>query len=794
MAKSRGTPDLLHFVAAAKRFLSAQPWTRWSEPRLFAFEIPDENNPVIAFVAGRHAPTFGMVCAFGTEAEAMIRSDDDPWSTDYELANLYFDRSNTDKNYRRDMQAAGWTQSILPVIAIKSSGKDPRMARRRERQLVTWVLNAFVKAEANGMLDEVSDSSLDGTVKTLPLIRAAGKVQDPVVEFTKHSLRPETLARIADSEGASMASRPETRTKSIGTPRNVAVFRDVENTSHFPESTQRWGIAFEQMDTGLRGLVRMEDPRLFVVADLTNDKIVSMRPVDGADWKEATSTLFDAFYCPADDREPVLPKSVVFLHEDIDTAFGASLRELGIDCHVDDEDGDMRRFVDQLLEGLAGAVGGQTALAHAPEVVPAPDDLAGWKRADAALTQALLQPLPSVTPRMQRKFYGDDFDPDRVGRDNPTVAMSFYEWRVFDYRGNARSATLAERFVRNEVPECWRILIERRSGATPTLARIESIDVGTSLEIVDVYSGQRWTIHDHAMSMSAKVDILVALRVYPVGDFHFAMLAGPLLTSHQIDDATRTLVAEGFDPEKGFVGAAHLLGRLWSVASTGQALPARLVSAEGDRLCFVKATFHARDPAALTRALDERPDLEFDGESWACFAGKTIVSQPERVLGHIRIFDDEVLVETMTEERFETIRSWLEALPGVMHRETTTEDPMDLLRSGGARNRHRDDEASLADIDHQLGLVSETNGGSQPRLVDLPEVHDSLRRQQLAWLDEKIPMFGDKTPREMARDPDGRARVAAVIRTMRRPGGVSDSYEVPRAEMLRELGLESGFE
>jgi hypothetical protein len=38
-----------------------------------------------------------------------------------------------------------------------------------------------------------------------------------------------------------------------------------------------------------------------------------------------------------------------------------------------------------------------------------------------------------------------------------------------------------------------------------------------------------------------------------------------------------------------------------------------------------------------------------------------------------------------------------------------------------------------------------------------------IERQHLSWADTEIPLLGGKTPREMVRTAEGRARVAAMI-------------------------------
>jgi hypothetical protein len=61
------------------------------------------------------------------------------------------------------------------------------------------------------------------------------------------------------------------------------------------------------------------------------------------------------------------------------------------------------------------------------------------------------------------------------------------------------------------------------------------------------------------------------------------------------------------------------------------------------------------------------------------------------------------------------------------------------------------------------------------------------------WLDDKLPMLGGKTPREAARDFDGRERLVAVLKDLenleaRRKRDTGFGYDT--LWLWRELGIE----
>ena len=70
-------------------------------------------------------------------------------------------------------------------------------------------------------------------------------------------------------------------------------------------------------------------------------------------------------------------------------------------------------------------------------------------------------------------------------------------------------------------------------------------------------------------------------------------------------------------------------------------------------------------------------------------------------------------------------------------------------------------------------------------------LHRAVREQVWRWLDERVPALGDLTPREACATEDGRRHVAILVRTMPAVTTPSGPIEVPREELLRELGISS---
>jgi len=80
-----------------------------------------------------------------------------------------------------------------------------------------------------------------------------------------------------------------------------------------------------------------------------------------------------------------------------------------------------------------------------------------------------------------------------------------------------------------------------------------------------------------------------------------------------------------------------------------------------------------------------------------------------------------------------------------------------------------------------------------PKHVERKVMKRFLDDHYRKWLDDKLPMLGGKTPREAARDFDGRERLVAVLKDLenleaRRKRDTGFGYDT--LWLWRELGIE----
>ena len=107
----------------------------------------------------------------------------------------------------------------------------------------------------------------------------------------------------------------------------------------------------------------------------------------------------------------------------------------------------------------------------------------------------------------------------------------------------------------------------------------------------------------------------------------------------------------------------------------------------------------------------------------------------------------------------------------------------------------------LADLQAAGGIGGGAASEEHNRLAELPEVREKISAMMAAhwehWVDQPIPILGNRTPMEAVEDPDGREIVESLVmqaeRTGRSPnlpklcfGGCVSGWVSPEAEANRQ--------
>jgi len=752
-------------LAAAFAFHARKLWLEYEHDECFALVVPGEEHPMFACTMGQRGQEFGLVVFRGPAAAASLlnlvqrdaRDVDIPDEAAFMGFSMtrYEDAPPAGRSFLAKAGFAGRRADEVPFFIAKDAGRDPRKVTLKEAGSLLYVLKGTLKARDAGML---VPRPLRAGEETLTLI-VSGDPLDPEVTTE--------FRRLASQRPPSVAPLSQLR----------AELRDL------PRIPNRWLIGCPVMPVSIGTDDRTV--RMVLVVDEGSVMIVVGRPAQGG-IPEAVELVCGAFRGENELKVRGIPAEVLIANQELFHALSPVLDSLGVRCRYEPA----MPLLNAVLQGFVRHLEGGE---HEPEdgegemeSVPRPDDLEEWKRCDASLylrAQARLRDIPASADKALARYFGSADAGDRFlgNPDDPFASMCFFEWFWQDYRRKEKSQTLAEKMLSEELPKPQGLLLEARIRATPSIYKVERIERGISLTLLDVLFGGEVVLHDKSLSQSAMPDISFPARVFPAGSFHFGAPLGPPLSAMDTDAALEFLKRQGLKLTRdGVKDGSHLFGRLWQWAEKERAQRAmpHMANTDGDDLCFHTATYAVQDEAQARAALAARQDVEHDPEEgdyrWfrANDPATSILPGDSISLGNLSFVGDELLVEVNSAERLRKARAWLDQIPGIQFKSLRVQTLDEAMKAG-------------TPPDAKLGRQE------APMTPELREhVQQVMHQHYMRWLDTPLPMFGGKTPRQMCRTPEGRRQVARLIRTTPKPmGPAGPDVDVPRKEMFDALGL-----
>jgi hypothetical protein len=453
-----------------------------------------------------------------------------------------------------------------------------------------------------------------------------------------------------------------------------------------------------------------------------------------------------------------------------------------------------------------GAPPGRPASAPEPRRwsrIPENDDIGAWRTVNRQLSTIAMSSMPDGLGgdrRLLARYFGGEQAAREVLQDPELSAFAvsaLSEWLWIDHRPGGRGSTHAEQMLAGEVegvslvpPE--RILLEAMSEAPVSLYVVRSVEPGRSLVLEDLLRGGRLEVRDRALSETARVEMAVAARVYPVGDpvggTHFISGLGPPLSPFQIGGAQQLLDDLGLETtSKALRRGAHLFGRIWHWRQELPEIPL-LRTTDGEDMELHHGTFRARHPAKAWQALAAQPELEpGDDDQVLIWLEPGGSASGPKIIAHLRLDGYRIDVETNSAARWERVRARLEGLDRVTlddHESQSVQEALaafkEVEESGTGEAEAVSDSASHTDLPVDL---------ADPEILEA--IREELRERQLAWLDEPVPALGGETPRDAVRTAAGRRRVQQMIRAMPAVslGEGVPPIEPPRDELRRRLGI-----
>jgi hypothetical protein len=622
----------------------------------------------------------------------------------------------------------------IPSFSYRVAGRRGRPPNRDERRVLLYVLHALLRADDDGML------------RPAPVARGANLTR---LTASGDPLRPEIAyetIKFIDVSGGAV---------------DVATdFDDVRDLASLPRIDRAYGAHLVKAPS--ESGERLDRMHILFVLDVESGRMMDAAPVDGRDVEEAARRLEAAFGNADDPSEHGVPREIHCTSEDLRGAVAKRLEPFGVRCllnrNLPSIDESFDRFV-------AAAASVRHDSSEADEPV-APDDLSAWKAADRAVCEMVGRQVVfgrHVNPPNAGAFFGDGETAyrfiEQAGKDG-ALMMAFCEWFFVSGTSRKRPHSLLEHALAENPPRTIRALLEARRDGRTSIFLVESATPGESLELRDVSTGRRTKVTDIEMSKSAKPGFILAARLHAAGAFNFASLLSPAFApaDHQAVFEVLRRAGAGVGLEKLYA-KPHLVGRLWDLASALARTPRpaiRLTNFDGEPHVKHEALYSMNDPAGAREALLSREGVDGD-ESTDAYVwtrkeapGRKPISNT--IVARLRLIGESLLVSTNSAKRHQAAHRWIRKIPGVRLVSVKTE-PFDLNRKGPK------DDALPSATDERAELAPES-------AAELQAAFDAYAE---AWIDEKIPVLGGKTPRQAVKTAPGRARVRLLLNSMSDP-------------------------
>lgn len=763
MDRKDGLPRL---IEAARELHKRTLWQRFENADCFGLRLPGEGELMVASVMGGGGEQFGLSLFRGPNAVEVfveLTTCEAPDSDLYDAMDLvglsmdpFGEMPPHVQAYFREAGIHPKQRDLLPTPLIKPPHRQPRLPDDGELAMMLAAIKATVWADRRELLHPATADDPSGVC----VIDVEGEPTDPAVSVTREPLpQPGAIAQPSVFAGS---GADFTGFKRAG-------------EAHWVVGTPSLPLGVADDDRSMQALL---------VIDLISGKVLEGLPFFADELRSAVDQLTETL-----EREG-MPASIAFASRNLHDALRPPLEKAGVRCGFEPGhpavDEVTNAFLEHMESGFGFPGGDDEAEDGDPEAVPAPDDLAGWKKVDERLTRRFIDYLHEGDrphgPRAVKRYFGDEeidyyFETYR----DCGVLHCYTSWCVLEYRPTRKSRTQAELMLEAGLPEPEAMLLRAKMRAVPSVYRVKAYDpeAGT-IEVDDVLRGGEATIHDQLLSENIDHGVLMPARVCEAGRFGFLEMIGPPLPPGLGFEAVEFLrSAKLAFTDEGLKREAHKFGWLWDWLDERESDAGRphLCNTDGEDMVLHTASFAMTDAAAVAGALRRRADIDHDER-----AGEYVWTKPndtkriigdDITLGRIELLDDELVLTVNSAERYERARQWIEGLPGVSFIDVRTRDP------------NADDFAEAPDDRTPTVEPSDL----PPELVG--QLQAEFERHYMAWLDRPVPALGDKTPRQACETAEGRAQVATLIRTMPDPVGPA-TIEVPRRAMLRALGLPTG--
>ena len=433
------------------------------------------------------------------------------------------------------------------------------------------------------------------------------------------------------------------------------------------------------------------------------------------------------------------------------------------------------------------------------EQAPAPADLA-WRRVRRAvdglavplLREAIRHFGNSALDEAWTEF--NEFeDHEPFNQDTPYMQV-FMPWFFYDWLPDphhtavpaaAQATTAAAAYVERagrEIDPIARRYIET-CGATPfSFHEVLACEPGRGFRLRDVLLGTEVDVLEQQGSARAQSGDLLFGKVVPIEglallDGCSPMLIPPIHKMRVIELRRRTVSGGGlFGAELLRQKGGELRALFLNIAEAllHPQMP-ELQNTDGDPLEMHTLNFDLDSPDTAFDALKELaagvadPEVERDATgrlvradiTWARLGNKMHKNWDNTTLGRIRIEGKRLTAEVNSAKRAAALRTQIERRLGA-----TAHMKPDIVQS--VQSMLRPEPTPQEQTERRRHAQEQAEFAARPEAQQA--IREHLREHYRAWVDEKIPALGNRTPRKAVRDADGREAVEALIAQIERDG------------------------
>ena len=345
-------------------------------------------------------------------------------------------------------------------------------------------------------------------------------------------------------------------------------------------------------------------------------------------------------------------------------------------------------------------------------------------------------------------------------------------WAFHSFAWGRTQESLAEHFHREKgrhLTREMRALLDAQLLAWCSFWRVDQVDPGVGLRLYDLLSQEERYVHERLGSTQIEKGTVILCRIVDVGDHSFIggmhPYSAPLVDALTVVASAKRWARVRTRPVSlEFLRLPQVQGWMigewrWLTSRRGQ--QPTLSNTDGDP--WTPTTDHlAFAPGDRGKVLAQLAGLEGANPPVTEGAETAVVitragnarnkAMENTVIGQINVTADRLRIETNSTRRGDALRAAVLAktAPLVKH----------LLRN----------ESSMTQLLEQAQESRARGTALPPRRIAAPEelaiIKEYKRRHYTAWLDDRIPALGGKTPRAAVRTAAGREQLDALLAQM----------------------------